>query len=497
MNPAEVPLFIDGRPVITDRWIERENPASPSSLVGSAAEADAATTAEAIEVADAAFSEWASRSVAERSALLHSAADALRDDADATGRLLAEELGKPLAGSVGETRFSAMYLDQAADDAERLQADTVIENRFGRSIVAKRPYGVVSAIVPWNAPLILAMLKVGPALATGNTMVLKPSPLAPLALTDALGRIAAVLPPGVLNVVNGGIDAGQVLTTHPAVRKIAFTGGLSTARAVMASAANGVKPLVLELGGNDPAIVLDVDTLSDADIETMIAATYATSGQVCIAIKRIYVPDHQLDDFVARFVETARSSVRMGDPLNPNTTVGPVVSAAQKGFVDSLVDEARGDGASVVDVGTVEDGLDPAGYWVRPTVVSNASPESTLVATEQFGPTVPVLGYSTINDAVAQANDSDLGLAASVWGDDPESVENVARRLEVGTTFVNSHNRFGVNPGAPFGGTKLSGFGREYGDAGVEAYLQSHAINTPAVVDTGGYPTKEENADDG
>ena len=300
--------------------------------------------------------------------------------------------------------------------------------------------------------------------------------------------MASHLPAGVLTVVNGGADVGAELTSHSSVRKVAFTGGLETARHVMASAAAGVKPVVLELGGNDAAIVLDVDDLTEADLATMVASTYATSGQVCIAIKRIYVPRPQVADFVDRFSNAADALV-LGDPADEATTVGPVVTAEHATYVRGLVAGAVANGAESVPVGSEADDLDPSGYWVRPSVVVGCADDDPLVVEEQFGPTVPVLGFDDIDDAVVRANDTDLGLAGSVWGSDPDDVADVARRLEVGTTFINSHNRFGVNPGAPFGGTKLSGFGREYGDAGVEAYLQTHAINTPASIDAGGYPT--------
>ena len=488
-EPLHVPLLIGGESIRTSSDITRENPAHPDRIVGSTPEATALEARLAVDTAHAAFGPWSTLAVEERAEALHSAADALRSSAGAIGDILTAELGKARVGSVGEATFASIYLDQAADDAIRLQRDEMVENRYGRSVIVKRPYGVVSAIVPWNAPLILAMLKIGPALATGNTIVVKPSPLAPLALSTAINEMTSILPAGVLTAINGGADVGSELTSHAAVRKVAFTGGLPTARHVMASAARGVKPVVLELGGNDPAIVLDVDELTDTDIEMMIAATYATSGQVCIAVKRIYVPDQQLRAFVDRFRSAARTSVRMGDPADDATTVGPVITADHAAHVRGLVEGAVGRGATSIEVGTVADGLDPDGYWVRPTVVVDCLDGDPLVTEEQFGPTVPVLGYSDIDDAVHRANDSELGLAASVWGAEPDRIDHVARRLQVGTTFVNSHNRFGVNPGAPFGGTKSSGFGREYGDAGIEAYLQTHAINTPASTEASGYPT--------
>jgi len=480
-------MYIGGAQVEGEAVIDRENPSRPNRPAGSVFAASASQANHAVDVAHSAFGRWSRYTPEDRATLLRVCADAIRHQADELGFTLATELGKPLAASIGEARFAALYLDLVADRAPDLHADVEITNRFGTSTVIKRPYGVVSAIVPWNAPLILAMLKIAPALATGNTMVLKPSPLSPLALTAMVGVIADNLPAGVLNVVNGGADVGAALTTHDAIRKVAFTGGLPTARSVMRAAADGVKPVVLELGGNDPAIVVDVANLSDNDVSTLVQATFGTSGQVCIAVKRIYVPHHQVMLFADRFRASARESLVLGDALDPTTTMGPVVTQPHADHITALVEDAAAMGATVSRLG--HDGDRAAdGYFVEPTLITGATPEMAVVVEEQFGPTVPVLGYDTIDEAVAQANDSDLGLAASVWTDDRDEALAIARRLEVGTTFVNSHNRFGVNPGAPFGGTKLSGFGREYGDAGIEAYLQIHAINTPASRIAEGYP---------
>lgn len=481
-------MFINGSSHDGVTTIERENPAHPQTIAGSVAAADTAIAAEAVEAAQRAFPSWANQSPTGRAAQLHEVADALRSSAGSIGETLATELGKPLAAAVGEANFAALYLDLVADRAPDLQEDDIVQNRFGVSVVAKRPYGAVTGIVPWNAPLILGMLKIAPALATGNTAVLKPSPLSPIAATQSISAMGELLPPGVINVVNGGADVGQVLTTHPAVRKVAFTGGLPTARAVMASAATGVKPVVLELGGNDPALVLDVPSLTDEQMTTLVQATFGTSGQVCIAIKRILVPADQVDQFADRFIQAASSALVLGDPLNPATTIGPVVTSAHADRVRGLVDQAVATGATAHRLG-VDGERGQAGYYVEPTLIVGAGDSDSVVVDEQFGPTVPVLGFDSLDDAVARANDSDLGLAASVWTADHELAMRIARRLDVGTTFINSHNRFGINPGAPFGGTKLSGFGREYGDAGIETYLQTHAINTPASVPDGGYPT--------
>ena len=281
------------------------------------------------------------------------------------------------------------------------------------------------------------------------------------------------------------------------VHRVAFTGGSAAGAAIAATAGRALTPSVLELGGNDPAILLGDADLGDDDWDRLVVATFATSGQVCMAVKRLYVPQVRADEMVASYVAAAERVLRLGDPLQPGSTVGPVVTAESRNRVAGLIDDARARGASVVELGTVLPGTDlDRGHYLRPVLVLGTDDDDPLVAAEQFGPAVPVLTYDSVEEAVARANTGDLGLGASVWSADEDRAFEVAKGLEAGFTFVNTHNRTGLAPHIPFGGVKRSGWGREYGDEGLLEYVQTCAIHAPGAFRAGGsglgasaYPT--------
>ncbi len=461
----------------------RENPARHGEVVGTLITTDADGVAGVISGADDASAAWAATPLDERVRLLRLGARAVADSADELAPLLARELGKPVADSAGEMGFAAAFLRWVCDRVADVCADRVIDDGAGKVVLQRVPYGVISAIVPWNAPLILSSLKVAPALATGNVIIVKPSPLAPFAVTEALRRLAKHLPRGVLSVVHGEAEVGNAMVTDPRVRKVAFTGGSAVAHHVLAGCAEQLTPAVLELGGNDAAVVLDDLTFADDVMERMVFGALLTSGQVCMAAKRIYVPKARLDEFVAAFVAAAERVLVCGDPLDPTVTIGPVVNEAAVHRIEGLLDEARGRGAKVIELGRTTTDWDRGdGWFVRPTLVTGASAESSIVRHEQFGPTVPVLGYRDLDDAIRQANDSESGLASSVWSDDADRAFEVGRRLEAGMTFINCHNRAGMSLRVPFGGVKRSGFGREFGDEGIAEFTQTHALHLPAAV---------------
>ena len=470
--------------------IERHNPARPAELVGTVTSDTPASTGVAVEAAAIAFDGWAATPLEERTASLRAAADtidaALADDE--LPLLLCHELGKIIGDCRGEIGFAAAWLRWVADTAEDLlPGHEIVEDDLGRMEVRHVPWGVIGAITPWNAPIILSMLKVAPALATGNAIVVKPSPLAPLAVTRVLELVAQDLPKGTIAVVHGGPDVGEALIGHPAVAKVAFTGGLAAGQAIMRTAAERVKPVVLELGGNDAAILLEDADLSDQAIERLVHATFITSGQVCMAAKRVYVHRSRHDELVDRYRQVAADALVVGDPAQPTTTVGPLVTAEARDRVSGLVAGAAANGADVIELGTIADEDVVAGGWFeRPTVVLGADDNDPIVTTEQFGPTVPILPFDTDDEAAARANAGDLGLAASVWSADEDRAVALARRIETGFSFINTHNRSGMALRAPFGGRKLSGFGREYGTAGILEYLQTHTINAPAAFRPGG-----------
>jgi acyl-CoA reductase-like NAD-dependent aldehyde dehydrogenase len=338
---------------------------------------------------------------------------------------------------------------------------------------------VVGAVTPWNAPVVLAVLKVAPALAAGNAVVVKPSPLAPFAVTQVLEGLAAGLPRGLVSVVHGGAEVGSALVSHPAVRKVAFTGGDVTGRAIARLAADRLVPSVMELGGNDPAVFLDDAALTDEAMDRLVMASFATAGQVCMAAKRLYVHSTLADRFLEAYLAAADRVLVTGDPLEDGVTMGPVVTAEAADRVRGLLGEG-----TTHALGSLRELGD--GWFVPPVLVTGLDDAHPLVATEQFGPAVPLLVFDDEDEVVARANAGELGLGASVWSADEERAFALGQRLEAGFVFVNTHNRTGLSLRAPFGGVKGSGYGREYGDEGLLAYAQTCVTHLPAAFRAGG-----------
>ncbi|MGH1564979.1 aldehyde dehydrogenase family protein [Mumia sp. DW29H23] len=466
---------------------QRENPARVQEIVGETPVDDVTVVDRAVARARAAQAEWSAVPVASRATALRRAADLLDPELDAVAELMARETGKPLTDCRGEAGFAVTVLRWVADRAETLLVDREVDDAQGRLVLRHRPYGVVAAVTPWNAPVILAMLKLAPALVGGNAVVVKPSPLAPFAVGRVVATMADVLPDGLLGVVHGDAETATALVGHRGVDRVAFTGGDVAGRAIAKTAAGALTPSLLELGGNDPAVLLADVALDDAVAERLVMAAFATSGQVCMAVKRLYVHRSRVDEVVDAARAAAARVLRTGDPLHPGVTMGPVVSAGSAERVRGLVDAARAGGADVLPIGTV----DPAtslsdGYYVLPTLVLGASDADALVATEQFGPTLPVLAFDSEDEVVARANAGELGLGASVWSADEDHAFALGTRLDAGFTFVNTHNRTGMSLRAPFGGVKRSGWGREYSDEGILEHVQTCVLHAPAAFRAGG-----------
>jgi acyl-CoA reductase-like NAD-dependent aldehyde dehydrogenase len=322
-------------------------------------------------------------------------------------------------------------------------------------------------------------MKIIPALVSGNTTVVKPSPLAPLTATSLLQGMAMELPRGVLNVVNGDGDVGNALVSSSAVGKIAFTGSNEVAGLIQSASAQHSTPALFELGGNDVAIVLADAPLSDADLARLVMASFLTSGQVCMAVKRILVADTRFDDFLTRYLEIAEELLIMGDPATNSVTVGPLVTAAHRARVTQIVDQSVGDDGETITLGRslVEEHRVASGYFMHPRCVVGAPLDSRLWAEEQFGPVVPIRTFSTVEEAIVVANDTPFGLCASLWTADEGRAFDVARQLDVGTVFVNAHGRSGMSLTTPFGGVKASGHGRELGLEGIEEFAQTQVIS--------------------
>ena len=421
----------------------------------------------AMQAAATAFRSWR-RDEAARRALLGECSDAIKTHADELAHVLTQEQGKPLAKSAGEIAGAAKWFTYTA--GLEIPVEVALDNDRVRVEVRRRPYGVVAAITPWNYPVSLAVWKIAPALLAGNTIVLKPSPFTPLA-TLRLGEILRdVLPAGVLNVVSGGDALGAWMTSHPAVRKISFTGSVATGKLVAAAAAPDLKRVTLELGGNDPAIVLeDVDVARTA--KRLFWGAFENCGQVCSAIKRVYVPESLYEPVVAHLAEIAQS-VKVGNGLDEDSQLGPINNRPQFERVQELVEDARHSGARLVTGGQR---LGDRGYFYPPTIVADLPDGARLVDEEQFGPVLPVVPYTDVDDAIERANATHFGLSGSVWSSDSTRAEEVARRLDCGTAWVNQH--LNVLPHAPFGGAKWSGIGVENGPWGLLGFTEIQTVN--------------------
>ena len=426
---------------------------------------------DAIKAARRAFAEWSQLSFTDRRKFLHKFAARVRDYADDLAAVITREQGKPLSNSVREVAGTANSLEAMSNIKIK---DQVLRNDGKNRITLQfRPLGVVGAITPWNVPVGLAAHKIAQGLLAGNTMVLKPSPYTPLA-TLLLGELSRdLLPPGVFNVLGGGDDLGQRLTEHPGIDKITFTGSVATGKRVMGSASGTLKRVTLELGGNDPAILLD-----DADLETMtpkiFGAAFANCGQVCMAIKRVYVPEQRYEEICDKLAGLAKS-YRVGDGFEPDVQMGPLQNKMQYDKVlDVLEDTKRQPGVRILAGGHT---LNQPGYFLAPTIVADVADDARLVTEEQFGPILPVLKYREIDDAVSRANNTRMGLCASVWTRNVDIGAAIAARLEAGTVWVNHH--LGSEADIPFGGFKESGLGREHGIMGVQSYMEPQIINVP------------------
>src|SRR5262245_59578107 len=462
----EFRLLISGRLVEGAGVLDVINPATGRVLT-TAPRADRAQLEEAVAAAKAAFPAWAATPLRHRAALLVKLAEALEADQGRFGRLPTEEQGKPLPQALDEVGRSIAALRYFA--TLDLPPEVLKEDATQKVVRQRKPLGVVAAIAPWNLPMLLLMVELAPALLAGNTVVAKPAPTTPLT-TLKLGELCArILPPGVVNVIVDQNDLGTALTSHPDVAKVAFTGSTATGKKVMASAAGTLKRLTLELGGNDAAIVLE-----DADPKEVAPKIYAAAmlltGQACVAIKRVYVHDSSYDAVCDELGRLARATV-VGDGLEPGTQMGPIQNRAQFEKVKGFLEDARHNGAIVAGGGVLE----REGYFVQPTIVRDIADNARLVREEQFGPVLPVLRYSDLDDAIARANDTDFGLGGSVWSSDRERAFQVATRMNYGMVWV--HKQLDVGPDIPFIGAKQSGMGAELGQEGLEAFTQATIIN--------------------
>lgn len=469
------PLFVGGEEIPGELAVVH-NPARLTETVGHYSRAGTQVAERAVSAADLAFRSWAATPAPRRAELLLDGTADVEAEITGLATLLTREHGKILADATAELTNTVKTLRYYAGLADYVERERRTDDHRGRIIERHVPMGVVAVVVPWNYPVLLATLMFAPALMAGNTVVLKLPDNAPLTLSSVLRRLARRLPPGVLNVLAGpGREIGVHLTTHPLVRRVSFTGSTDTGRTIMRDASVNLKNLGLELGGNDPAIVLETATVDDALIDGLLSGTFMTTGQVCYAPKRLYVHRNNYRQFVDAFTAAA-ARIRVGDGLNPVVTMGPLNNQAQYDTVRQLIAASEQEGAQVRAVGEFIDTDGTEGYFVRPTIVTGLSQDSALVQQEQFGPAIPILAFDSENEVVGLANDSEYGLAASVWSQDVDHAFDLARRIQAGSVFVNVHRVGASDPSMPFGGFKQSGIGRGHGEIALDEAMELQVL---------------------
>ncbi len=469
---------INGQEMQSEEWTPVRNPADVQELVGYVGEGDQRQVTAAIQAARDAFPEWRRCPVAERADRLLQAAPLIEAAREELAELQTREHGKVLEESRRNLDTALHMLHYFADlSREGFAWEWQESTERGITRYIRQPVGVTAVIVPWNSPLTLGFLMLIPALLSGNPVVVKPSSLAPLTLSRVLRMVAKGLPPGVLNVVTGaGRRVGLSLAQHSAVRRIAFTGSTETGRELMRVAADRIADVSLELGGNDPAIILEDMPVTPALCRAISAGVFNASGQICLNIKRVYVHERRYQEFVEAFrAETA--TIRVGNGLHPDTGMGPVNNRDQMRRVEALVEEAAHQGATVYRSGTMSEwATHHEGYFLPPIIVTDIRPDAPLVAEEQFGPAIPVLPFRQWAEVQAWANGTEFGLCSSIWTPDVDRGLALARELEAGTTFINAHRAGASGVDQAFGGVKQSGLGRGHGRWAFEEATELHTL---------------------
>ena len=472
------PLLIAGEERATATTFPVYDPGRTGEVIGHAAAASADDALDAVAAAHKAWPAWAARTAADRVAITLKALEGLDADADARAEILSRENGKVRFEATIDLMVFVGRFHQAAEYAPELDVDEHIAGPPFSTTITKLPAGVVTIIYPFNWPHAILAASLPAALMAGNTVVVKPPPTTPLSSVQTLRHVVRKLPPGVLNVVTGADEVvGPIVVGDPRVRHVCFTGSVGGGKRIMAMAAPSLTNVTLELGGNDPAVVLDDAHLDEAAFGRMSGATFMTTGQVCMALKRLYVPRRRYDEVVDGLRATLVNA-KVGPGLDPATTFGPLNTARQRDYVAGLTEEARAAGAEVLTFG--ECTVDAAsGNYLLPALVLDPAPELKIVTEEQFGPALPVIPYDDEAEAVALANNTWSGLCSSVWSADTEHAMKIARQLRTGVTFFNNHNATAVDERAPFGGFNQSGIGRELGREGMRDFTETHVMAVP------------------
>lgn len=408
------------------------------------------------------FETWKNTSHAERSDYLNKAADALEAVAEPLAELLSREQGKPLNGPNARFELGACVSWLRATASFGMDEETIVDDGETRAVLNYRPIGVVGGIGPWNWPLMITIWQIGPALRMGNTIVVKPSANTTLSVAAMVAIMNTVLPEGVLQLVSANRGIGSAMTSHPDIAKITFTGSTETGRNIAEASAATLKRLTLELGGNDAGIVLD-DADPKAIAEGLFWGAFLNTGQTCAALKRLYVPDSLYDAVCTELVEVAKN-MPMGVGLDEQNVLGPLQNKEQYDIVADLVQKAKDGGARILIGGNPDESA--KGFFYPTTLVADIDKDNPLVVEEQFGPALPIIRYSTLEEALEEANRLDVGLGASVWSSNIERAREVAAQMEAGSVWINKHGA--IDPRIPFGGIKQSGYGVEFGVEGLK-----------------------------
>ncbi|WP_129664749.1 aldehyde dehydrogenase family protein [Phytoactinopolyspora endophytica] len=474
--------YVGGVRTRPERWAAVTNPADVAETVGEYAVSSGRDVDAAVRAAHDAFPEWRALGARRRAELMADAAGELEKLAADLAPVISLEVGKVVAesrvdasGAVGLLRAFAALSDLAERELD--VSDDEASRPATSARIRRVPVGPVAVIPPWNTPVYLTFNMLAPALISGCTVVVKPPEVAPLAVSAMLRRCAELLPPGVLNVVPGtGDEAGEALTRHELVRGILFTGGVASGRRVLEAAASTVKKVSLELGGNDPAIVLESATVDDELLRELVAGTFSSSGQICYNVKRVYVHRSRYDELVDGLAQMLGGLV-VGDPFDPDVHMGPLTTRAGYDRAHRLLADAEREGARVLHRGVRAGSAKWAdGLYVYPVLVTGVPSYAELVVEEQFAPVLPILPFDTDDEAVAEANRTEYGLGSSVWSDDVGHAETVAERVEAGNTFINVHRVGASVASVPFGGVKRSGLGRNHREYSLASCTEEHAI---------------------
>ncbi len=466
---AAYTLTIGGSAARVSGTFDVLNPAD-GSLITACPEGTPALVDAAVEAARAALPGWSALADAERVAKLQMVADLIEKHHAELSELVTREQGKTQSGPGANFEVHGAAVWTRVTAGLSLPEETIQDDAKQKIVVRRKPVGVVGSITPWNWPLLIAVWHVMPALRVGCTVIIKPSPFTPLSTLRLVELMNQVLPAGVINAVTGGAEVGNHMAQHPGIDKIVFTGSIPTGKKVMGGAAQTLKRVTLELGGNDAGVVLP-GTHIEPLLERLFWGCFINAGQTCASLKRLYVHADQYEEIVEKFAAYV-AKIPVGNGLDPKNLIGPVSNRMQLDKVAAYVDEARSSGARIVTGGVRPAG---PGYFYPLTLVADATDDMRIVKEEQFGPAIPIIKYRTVEEAMQRANSLEVGLGGSIWGNDPHEAARYASRLECGTAWVNQHGA--LHPLAPFGGVKRSGIGVEFSVDGLKEYTTVQVVN--------------------